>query len=940
MKFLQEFKETPVKYRPKMRWWLPGSITDPEQMAYEIKMMKDAGFAGTELSPDWFGYKDKFMQNECWGSSKWYELLKKLLLEAQKQELEVDFSMISSAPLAVPNITDVNDPAQGAQMELNGAFVDGITKENPYDGPLPVNREAIEDAAKVDGKVVLHAVTVAKYVDKEKKILSFASASELDLAKVVEKTGENDTSYHVKFIPEDEGEYVLFAWWQHPSGSMVGDLYQIDHYGKAGTRKIIAFYEEEVLPALGEARSGITSLFVDSLEYNTHLDYTIGMREMFIEKNGYDFTKYLPAVYEQEWYGMFYSVKPDFCFDEHNEQLKHSFYNFLTEIHIENHLEPLQEFCQRNGMTLRYQTAYGKLLELARTAGYVDIPETETLYGKDFVDFYRAQAGSVHITGKKVYSIEASAECAGRGNGDCNSGNYEQGFKKHLWHLQRAYAGGVNQVYFHGLRYRGHYHGEGNENGALPGTHWPGHEPMGRVNAFANSWDDRQPNWNGMKQLTDYITRCQYTLQTGKTKVDLAVYRHSYFDVLDCYDDCEKIFQSTVLEQLGYSYDFISPFHLTECPVEYDGKGIFSDGPAYKALVIHDEKDLPVAVVKRLLELTKQGLPVIICGGVPNESTFFGEEEISNLMGELLQRTNVCVCDCEEQIPAMLEALKVTADASYPETAKVLNLHHQDEDMDLFYFYNYTAADTYPELADAEKTMFTTRLGVVGDAYILDPWTGSVIKAEPCCQDENSMMVTLEIAPNDARILMIVPSCKNHVIAEPKKQMQYEKAVSVKNWTLEVESWTEGKNALDTAKDIVKKITLEDPIPWTQIQGMENISGVGYYRTQIELEEGWEDGVGAYLGAMNIEDCYNLKVNGAEVPANQVEPLVDIGRYLNKGVNIIEVAVSSTLLNACIQYDREHGLLKDHAMEQAGKIHFVECGMWGPVTLIPYTWSE
>lgn len=694
MKFIKDFKEIPDAYRPKMRWWLPGSVTDRKQMAYEIKLMKDAGFAGAELSPAWTECARHGIHTEAWGSESWYALLKDLLLEAKKQELEMDFSVISSAPLAVPTITDVNDPSQGAQMELNGAYVDGITRDNPYNGPLPISEEALEDAAQVGGKVVLHAVTVAKYADKEKRILSFTSACALDLERTVKKTGEADTDYQIRFVPEDEGEYVLFAWWEHPSGHKVGDLIQIDHYSEAGTRQMTDYYEKEVLPALGEARSFITSLFVDSLEYQTHLDYTHGMREIFKEKKGFDFAPYLPAVYSQEWYGMFSMLVPDFRFDEHNEQLKNTYFDFLTRLHIENHLEPMREFCERNGMTLRYQTAYGKLLELARTAGYVDIPETETLYGKDFVDFYRAQAGAVHIRGKKVYSIEASAECAGRGNGDANSGNYEQGIKKHLWHVQRAYAGGVNQVYFHGLRYRGHYHGEGNENGALPGTHWPGYEPMGFVSGCSNSWDDRQPNWNGMNQLTDYMARCQYVLQTGETKVDLAVYRHSYFDVLDCCDGCEKIFPSTVLEQLGYSYDFISPFHLTEDSAEYDGKGIFSRGPGYKALVINQEKDLPTAVVKKLLELTEKGFPVVICGGVPGETTFFGEEEITGLMAELTERPSVVLCDSMEQIPAALKTLKVTADAAYTKPEKVLNLHHKDGDTDLFYFYNYADADT------------------------------------------------------------------------------------------------------------------------------------------------------------------------------------------------------------------------------------------------------
>ena len=282
-------------------------------------------------------------------------------------------------------------------------------------------------------------------------------------------------------------------------------------------------------------RESITSYFNDSLEWETHLDFIVGFREMFVEKFGFDITKYLPALYEKNFWGSFRKPCPDFSFDKHNEELINCYGAWITDLYIENHLKPMQEFCHKHGFTFRAQTAYGKFLELEKTAGYVDIPDTETLYGKDILDFYRVQAGAAHITGKSIYSIEASAEAKGRGNGEENSGLYAQGFKRHLWHLQRAYATGVNQVYFHGCMYQGHYFGQGNEQGVLPGTHWPGAAGLGFVGGCANARDDRQPNWLGMRQLTDCLGRIQHVLQKGKALVDLAIYRHSYQEILDSF---------------------------------------------------------------------------------------------------------------------------------------------------------------------------------------------------------------------------------------------------------------------------------------------------------------------------------------------------------------------------------------------------------------------
>ena len=87
--------------------------------------------------------------------------------------------------------------------------------------------------------------------------------------------------------------------------------------------------------------------------------------------------------------------------NEHNDQIIRDYQEFLTRLYVDNHLIPLTRFCEKHHINIRYQTSYGKDLELAQTAMYVTIPETETLYGGDILDFYRLQAGSMHLSGKQ-----------------------------------------------------------------------------------------------------------------------------------------------------------------------------------------------------------------------------------------------------------------------------------------------------------------------------------------------------------------------------------------------------------------------------------------------------------------------------------------------------------------------------------------------------------
>ena len=110
-----------------------------------------------------------------------------------------------------------------------------------------------------------------------------------------------------------------------------------------------------------------------------------------------------------------------------------------------------------------------------------------------------------------------------------------QTFQDHLWHDQRAYATGVNQIVMHGYPYSGIYKGK-----ALKGTQWPGFTGFESYK-WSNSWGERQPNWKYASNYLDYLSRIQMTLRQGTPKVDVAVYHHSYYETIDFWGP-DKIF--------------------------------------------------------------------------------------------------------------------------------------------------------------------------------------------------------------------------------------------------------------------------------------------------------------------------------------------------------------------------------------------------------------
>ena len=915
-----EFAKPSADNRPLTRWWVPGSHMTKPEIRKEILSMVNAGFGGAEVVPVAVGGEGGAQID--WGSAEWNDLISYMLQVAGENNFTIDFTMTPAWPLALPTITNVDDPAQGAQMELDGAWIDGITKENPFSGTFPQSDEAVKDAAAVNSQPVLIGVTVAKYVDKASKILDFKSAKVL---KVKDGT--------VNFKPRDDGEYVLFAWYQHPSGNKKYGNNQIDHYSAAASKMIIDFWEQNLIPAYGNNFKHVRSLFIDSLEFETHLDWTPNLLSGFKKSRGYDLTPYLPALYDSDAIGNYMGdPAPDFTFDKNTDAVKNDYREYMTQLYIENHVKPLQEFCQRHGVKLRYQTSYGKSLETAQTALYPDIPETETLYGSDFLDFYRLQSGAAHVAGKNIYSLESAAEWTEqwnprdpvtgefktRGNGDLNSGNYQQTFQDHIWHDQRAFAVGVNQVVFHGYAYNGQF-----GKSYVEGVKWPGFDGFS-ASTWSNSFGERQPNWTYASTYLDFLTRNQYVLRQGTPKVDVAIYYQSYYETIDFIGSKVLFDDGGNLEQHGYSYDFLSPAALEKLSA--------SDFP-YKALVLNSQKTLTHAAAKKLVDFAKAGIPIFIIGEVPTDTAFLKESSITGTVEKLLKMPNVIPIAEPKNLYGVLQDCGIYSDASY-DRANLLANHRTGDGVEFYYLYNYDNASSYREIKDAPAVSTTVTLRGEGQPYRLDAWTGEFTPLAKFDRTDSGVTFNLELAANDSAIFALVKDSPSYPTVQTYFDAEYTpdgslvvkdfysySAIRLNDWTLSVESWTKGATPTDSQKTVIDVGKISALKPWKNIPQLRNVSGIGTYRSEFD----WDyDGIGAVLNFGRVSDTFELRVNGQVVPLDPISGSVDITRFIQRGTNTVEFSVASSLLNA---------VLKENTDDQRTADSY---GLLGSVTVRPY----
>lgn len=83
------------------------------------------------------------------------------------------------------------------------------------------------------------------------------------------------------------------------------------------------------------------------------------------------------------------------------------------------------------------------------------------------------------------------------------------------------------------------------------------------------------------------------------------------------------------------------------------------------------------------------------------------------------------------------------------------------------------------------------------------------------------------------------------------------------------------------------------------VEGMNKVSGIGYYTKTFDLPEDWNEHVGAYLKFDHNSDMIAaVTINGHRLGVtNQISDLVDAKKFLKKGTNKIEIKLDSTLQN-------------------------------------------
>ena len=939
-----QFQKPSVEYRPDIRWWLAEGFHTDETLKTEIESLHSAGFGGVEFLAMQEPGADSSVYG--WGSEEWVHDSHTVVAETTRRGMSV--SMTSGTNWANANLITITPDDKAASKELDYT-VEHLSAGQRRTGVLKKAEPRFASVKKVELEAVV-AIRTTGEKDGDVPVLVPESAVVLTDRAVGEA---------LDWTAPAGGEWLLFAFWLHgtgqtaePSVSVSYTVNYLDHYG---IDAFIDYWENVVLTE--ELRenlkaNGRAMMYMDSLELGTFGRggqlWGYHFREEFSRRRGYDITPYLPFVVRdcgqmQQTFRFHYT-----CADRiFLEKLRNDLHQTMTELYMDNMMQPMQEWLHRHHMELRSEISYGLPFEISQPGKYVDGIETESLEFISQIDLYRGLAGAAHVY-RRLYSSETGATRL----------NYMMPLDFYTQIIFTQFAAGVARTVLHGYS---------SIAGCDADTRWPGHEGMWPI--FSERFGKRQPAFCHYDHWTDMISRFQYVLRRGDPRMDLAILRLDYnynnvmFRNCDEQDQYENhwmragegfYWRDCTLQNMGYTWDYFAPQLLEEDFVDFDGAMLQKDGPGYRAVLVYQE-GMPLSSAEKLLTLVKKGLPVVFVDGVtemvrPEEYVTHTaaacrtpyldgkDEALAALIAEMKRWPNVRTAS-QESTPDVLRELGVEPRIGRLEPDGSL-LTHLREENGVWYAFLYNMQYT-----QTEPFCGAVRLGVEGKPWLLDAWTGDVLPVGCYQHRDGSTWLDVTLAPGQACLIAVDPAGAGERHAEAVTEgadicgsdavvwvpgehtVEYSDGscrvletacpadVEITDWTLQVESWDAGDKVVihedrglgvvtdevyyETRKTLIDAGKVE-LVSWSDIPAVgREISGIGRYTGTFALPQDWtRDNVAvlAFAGAMGA--TVKVAVNGhAAKPVDMDALRVDVSALLRPGENTVTVEIATTLNN-------------------------------------------
>jgi hypothetical protein len=353
---------------------------------------------------------------------------------------------------------------------------------------------------------------------------------------------------------------------------------------------------------------------------------------------------------------------------------------------------------------------------------------------------------------------------------------------------------------------------------------------------------------------------------------------------------------------------------------------------------VRGSDSLTVPGAQKIAEFAREGLPVIFYDGMPSYFASYndsGADYVKKTLDGIQNLQNVHHVAANTLADAVsslgIEPLtKIQADGTW------FTYWRRDDakSEDYIFLYNDTP---WPNPTSAVYTQGTVEFQATGQPYLFDAWTGEQSPILNYTQTKSTTTIFFQLAANQAiivafknkeqpgyhavsasrQVLAVTgsgkdleahvgyteSSCAGRVITSDGKRHRVPpasaKPFELKSWTLTVVHWDPPSDLSNIDPVAVKHNTthkLDGLTSWQNIDGLQQVSGQGYYQSSFDWEA--HESSGAIISFGFIVHTVRVTLNGHTIPPLDISnPTADITKYLVKGTNQIEVVVSTTMAN-------------------------------------------
>lgn len=893
--------------KPWTRWWWMGNAVDEKGLDKQLTTLNKAGFGGVEIVPI-YGAKGFEKQYINYLSPEWMKMLQFTTNKAKNLNMGVDIAVGTGWPIGGPQVNEE----------------DAATK-------MIVQTYTISSGEKFSEKIILNDEKLKNL--KTIKLDIVTAYNEKNEAVLLNDKISNDGS--LKWKP-DSGKWTIYAVFTGKTLQKVkraapgGEGYTLDHFSPVATVNYLKTFDK----AFGNSNYGVRSFFNDSYEvYNA--DWTPDFKNEFKKRRGYDLSPYIKYLINNDENEITTRVKSDYR-QTLSELISHNFAdNFTNWAHSKN---------SKN--TNQAHGSPGNLLDLYAA---VDIPESETfgssifeipglrrdtadIQKSDMPDFnmLKFASSAANVTGKKLTSNETFTWL---------TEHFKTSWSQAKPEVEQVFLSGINHVFYHGTTY------------TPADVPFPGWLFYASVNFVPEN-----SLWPHLKGLNSYIERTQSVLQSGKSDNELLMYWPIYDqwatpkgkDIAFKVHNVEKWLQPTPfyedlkkLGKMGYSLDMVSDKMINESKSENQKIQTAKERSSYQVLIIPELTYLPETTLNDILKLAENGASIIFQNEPKDIPGNFEVEKRRNQLKSLWnqipfqnQGENVKIASfgkgkivLSSDVEKGLEYLKIQRETLTDTGLKFVR--RQFNGGKYYYIVNHTSK----EINQFVPINYTGK-----QTTIMNPENGDFGVAE---MQNNS--VRIQLKSGESLILKNSETVDSSISKWKYVEKTDAPIVLDQGWQL---SFKEGGSELPKSRNLKK---LE---PWTNFSddpATQSFSGTGVYTTTLNVKKKNADNY--LLKFDKLYESANVIVNGQDAGIVWSIPFeINIGKYLKKGKNTIQIEVCNLMANRIrymdqkkIQWRNYHEINFvniDYKPFDASNWKVQPSGLDGEIQIIPVTYSK